>query len=141
MKLFNETPHRGPRALQAYLILIGLAANRQTITYGGLARRMGYTNPKGGAQHIAQHLWPLLYWAEREQLPLISVLVVNTKTGLPGWRGPFSGEEAAAETQRVFNYDWAAIYPPTIEELESAFAEREAESEIRQRLLEREPAA
>jgi hypothetical protein len=25
-----------------------LAANRQTITYGGLARRMGYTNAKGG---------------------------------------------------------------------------------------------
>ena len=39
------------RALQIWLVLIGKAHNRQTTTYGALARTLGYTSP--GAQFIS----------------------------------------------------------------------------------------
>ena len=42
MLRFNQDSHHAKRALQAYLILIGLAADRKTIRYGQLAERMHY---------------------------------------------------------------------------------------------------
>ncbi len=47
---FDETPTRGARVLQIWLILIGFASERKTITYGQLASRntVPHTSPPVG---------------------------------------------------------------------------------------------
>jgi hypothetical protein len=42
MTYFREGSDSVTRAIQIWLILIGLAATRQTITYPALAKAMGY---------------------------------------------------------------------------------------------------
>ena len=45
---FDDDPTNASRALQCYLVLIGCAARRETINYGGLAKRLGYKKSEGG---------------------------------------------------------------------------------------------
>jgi hypothetical protein len=108
------------RAQQAYLLLIGCAAQRATITYGDLAKRMGYREKGGGAGFLAQFLWPLFYWAKENDLPRLGCLVVEANTG------EVASEIAArftnADRERVFAFNWYAIQPPTIEELKRVWA-------------------
>jgi hypothetical protein len=47
VRKFGDDTHYNTRALQAYQILIGLAANRQTLTYGLLSERMSYAGGRG----------------------------------------------------------------------------------------------
>lgn len=106
------------RALQIYLILIGAASRRETITYGKLGPMLGHE--RGGA-FLAQQLGPLMAWCKRNGLPALTTLVVNKETGLPGdgltaVRAP----DVVAEQQRVFDYDWYSLFPPSIDELTTA---------------------
>ena len=115
---FDDNSTTWTRALQVYLVLIGLAANRQTTQYGILCQHhMRWGEAKGlPARHPLGAIWA---WCEERGLPLLNQLVVNAETGVPG--DGARAADAAAEQQRVFAYPWHTIVPPKPKELEAAY--------------------
>lgn len=104
------------RALQVYLILIGAARNRQVLTYGLLAELMGFK----GAGVFAHILGHIMYWCREEGLPSLTSLVVKEDTGLPG-DGLTAPADANIEREKIFQFCWYSILPPTAEELDAAY--------------------
>lgn len=117
IKHFDEVRTNPSRALQLYQILIGLAHNRQTMTYGQLADLVGFK----GAGVFAAKLGHIMYWCVQENLPPLTVLIVNQDTGLPG-DGLTSADDLHRQREEVFGTLWYRIVPPSPEELEAAFA-------------------
>lgn len=109
--------HRPERALQIYLILIGMAANRQTTTYGLLGDQLGF----GGAGVFAQILGLIMTWCSERELPPLTALVVG-RSGIPG-RGLVTVVDADKDRERVYDVNWYAHFPPTLEELRKIKAE------------------
>jgi hypothetical protein len=113
-KKFQHDSTLATRALQTYLVLIGRAANQQTIQYRQLCEQMDY----GVGPILAHPLGRIMDWCAREGLPALTVLVVEKETGLPSTglttvqQGDFP-----AEQQRVFAFDWYSIFPPTLNDL------------------------
>ncbi len=103
------------RALQIWQILIGAARNRQILTYGILSDMLGYR----GAGVLAQQLGHIMYYCQQNELPPLTILVVNQDTGLPG--EGLTGADLNADRESVFRYDWYSIIPPTPEELREAY--------------------
>ena len=100
--------------LRAYLVLIGCAADRQTVTYDALARRI----KRGGPNLLANPLALIARWCQQHSLPVLTCLVVEQTTGLPAAGFAAIGrDEIHREQERVWEFDWYAILPPTIEEL------------------------
>jgi hypothetical protein len=115
--LFRDVSHHPQRALQIYLVLIGLAYNRQNVTYRHLSvNQLKY----GDGGILAGPLDRIMRWCDQNRLPPLTALVVAEETGAPGdglitvtdgnWPMAF---------KTVFDFDWFSIMPPTIEELES----------------------
>jgi hypothetical protein len=104
------------RAQQAYSILIALASNRQTVTYRLLSEKMNYGGGRGDI--LAWPLGRIMRWCKANELPALTSLVVDAKTGLPS-SGLTTVEADAfpAEQQRVYLYDWFSVLPPTGDEL------------------------
>jgi hypothetical protein len=101
-------------ALRSYLVLIGCAADRQTVTYDDLARRV----KRGGPNLLAKPLALITRWCERHDLPALASLVVERATRLPAPGFTTVGrDEIPREQERVWDFDWYAILPPAIEEL------------------------
>lgn len=100
--------------IQAWVILINKARSRQTITYGELSQLMfGKPEPRNSLMRLG-HLYT---YCEEHGLPILPVIVVTKKTGLPADMAPYypnkpDGPEPNAERAKVFNYDWFAIHPP-----------------------------
>lgn len=117
IKRFDEDPTSYTRALQIWQILIAQATNRQTTTYGALARTMGYQTR--GAQFLTNLLEPVMRYCQENVLPPLTIIVVNQQTGKPGV-GLSSLVDLNADREKVFNYPWFTIYPPTLEEFEEA---------------------
>ena len=115
-KLFKDDSTNATRALQIWQILIGKAHNRQTITYKALASLLGYKR----ADILAGMLGRIMMYCEQNNLPPLTILVVNRGTGLPG-AGLTSPTDLHADREKVFEFDWFGLYPPTAEELEQAF--------------------
>jgi hypothetical protein len=111
---FAQLSSAPARALQTYLILIGCAANQQVITYGKLAERAGLLTPT----FLFASLDRLAEWRLKEGLPPLTSLAVAEDTGAPGagYRLPLA--DLAAQQNRARKFDWYAIVPPTIAELE-----------------------
>ena len=63
--------------LRAYLILMGCAADRQTVTYDDLARRID----RGGPNLLARPLDLITRWCQHHRVPAIASLVVEEATG------------------------------------------------------------
>ena len=100
--------------LRAYLILMGCAADRQTVTYDDLARRIN----RGGPNILVRPLDLVTRWCQHHSLPAITSLVVEEATGLPApGYSAVSEDEISREQERVWEFDWYGIFPPTIEEL------------------------
>lgn len=114
---FDEDTHYETRALQIYQILIGLAANRQTITYGLLSDKMGgYAGGRGGI--LAHPLGCIMRWCQTNELPALTTLVVDSQTGLPSvGLTTVENNQFPAECERVFRFGWFAIFPPALDEL------------------------
>jgi putative restriction endonuclease len=116
--LVEENSHVHTRALQAYLVLIGLAWNRQTITYGELSQ---YQMQYGQGGILAGPLGCIMGWCFENRLPSLTAIVVNSETGLPGpglyleVPGNLPGVQ-----QQVFAFNWYSIFPPTVQELQDA---------------------
>lgn len=62
--------------------------SRQVLTYGELGRLIGYTH----VGVIGNVLGPIMAYCERENLPPLTSIVVNEKTGKPGGRIQYPGQ-------------------------------------------------
>lgn len=113
VKQFKEITTRPTRALQAWLILIGRARNRQTLTYSMLDELMTFGNPRALGP-ILDYIWA---YCKIYNLPPLTILVVNKNTGVPS---SGMGEFDFAQQESVFEFDWYSIAPPSAEELENA---------------------
>ncbi|HZU39078.1 MAG TPA: hypothetical protein VFA18_24345, partial [Gemmataceae bacterium] len=89
-------------------VLTGAAHNRQSLTYTLLADRIGM-----GAGTLSGSLDLVMRYCHRNELPPLTVLVVNQETGLPG-AGLSTLEEVNRDRERVFNYPWAKRFPVQI---------------------------
>ena len=98
---------RYQRSLQIWTLLVCAARERKSITYGGVTRAL----EMGGAGVMSFFLEPVMRYCDRNGYPPLTVLVVNQETGLPGG-GLTTLEEANADRERVYRFDWFAIRPP-----------------------------
>ena len=111
---FDQLASAPACALQIYIILIGCAANQQVITYGRLADRAGILTPTrlfASLRHLAE-------WCLLEGLPPLTSLAVAEDTGAPGAGYPLPLGELAAQQNRARKFDWYAIVPPAVADLE-----------------------
>ena len=106
VRRFSDEPILPMRALQIWQILISAARNRQLLTYGILASMLGYER----AGVLAQPLGHIMYYCQQNELPPLTILVVNQDTGVPG--EGLTGADLNADRESVFRYDWYSIIPP-----------------------------
>lgn len=107
------------RALQAWLILIGQARNRQIITYGQLADIMGFPGALPTIDIVT--FIAAFCISQKDTIPPLTAIVVNQKTGLPGEGYPWDFDKISEYQQKVFRYDWYSLIPPTFKEFEEAY--------------------
>lgn len=113
--LFDDNPTLATRALQIWQILISKAHNRQTVTYGILADMLGFK----GAGTLAHMLGHIMFYCQENNLPPLTVIVVNQDTGLPG--EGLTAVELNADRERVFQHNWYGVFPPSPDELSAAY--------------------
>ena len=77
---------------------------------------MDYGNPR----RIGNILGRVMYYCQAAELPPLTILVVNKMTGRPGV-GLALYDDRDALRERVFNYDWFGMVPPTPAELKTAW--------------------
>ena len=114
---FDQMGSAPARALQIYLVLIGCAANRQTIPYTALAKRLGLLTPTW----LPASLSYLADWCLEEGLPPLTSLAVADDSGIPGPGYPVPLESLSAQQSRTHKFDWYAIIPPTMHDLERPY--------------------
>jgi len=116
VRYFDDIRTDESRAFQVYLILIGLAYERKIATYGMIADLLGFK----GAGTLARILGHIIIWCEANDLPRLTVLVVNQETGLPG-EGIGELSDLDAQREQVFQFNWFSLVPPTPEELDASY--------------------
>ena len=89
-------------------VLVATAAERRTITYGGLQRAVGLPGVTGHV--MGAPLARIREWCDGAGKPDLTVLVVGAGTGRPG--GGYHGG-ADAERERVYARNWWAVTPPS----------------------------
>lgn len=106
-------------AAAAWKILVETAQDRQTITSGDLSGRLGRPVPVG----IGVILDHVGYYCTRQGFPPLTVLAVNAQTQRAGegWDRAHPGRDQEIARHGVWGYDWAALTPPTPEELADAY--------------------
>lgn len=117
---FKDNSNRSRRAIQAWLILLSTAMNRQTITYTDLSIKMYEHYAAGTLSEVLGHI---AFYCNSNDLPPLTALVVNKETGLPGADIPVS-EDLNMLREQVYQFDWYSIFPPTEEELKQANKEK-----------------
>jgi hypothetical protein len=112
--------NRSERASQIWAVLAWAARNRQTLTYGQVAKLIGV--PTAG---LGQLLEPIQSYCLVNRLPPLTVLVVQQDTGLPGpgFTGASASEFAKAQAD-TFAKDWLEHGNPQPDRLEIAVKER-----------------
>lgn len=113
LRRFSENSRNPLRAVQIWQILVSKAHNRQTMTYGDVADLIGY----GGASPIGGILGYIMVYCDKNDLPPLTVLVVKNDTGLPSY-GLSTSADYHSDREKVFNYNWYDIIPPSEEEFE-----------------------
>ena len=74
--------------------------------------------PVVGTATMARPLDLITRWCQQHSVPAIASLVVEQATGLPApGFAAVSKDEIPREQERVLEFDWYGILPPTIEEL------------------------
>ena len=104
------------RALQAWQYVIGKAAARQIVQYEELRVLMEYPD----SRPLGVILACIADYCQQNQLPPLTLLVVN-ESGVPG--GGFAAEEQAnyhTAREKVFNFPWFGIVPPSIDDFQRA---------------------
>jgi hypothetical protein len=103
------------RALQAWLVLVGKAARRETVTYGDLAVAMFGSRSTFRLGRILGHI---AFYCDQHRLPPLNCIVVGKVAGKPGWGIPVYSDK---ERERVYREDWFDIVPPSPDDLRAAF--------------------
>lgn len=115
VKYYGRRDKHEMRAQQIWPILTASAHNRQIITYKKLAKLIGVGGPgvlgKGPLDRIA-------YYCIQNDLPPLTSLVVNEKTGLPGNGIPV--KKSATQREAVYNHSWFNIVAPTPDQFREA---------------------
>jgi len=119
MAQFNPSSKHPARAVQAWLILVGAAMNRQTFTYLGLSQLMYRRNAAGVLDKILGHV---AFYCNEQGLPPLTSIVVGKGRGTPGQEIPLDMASLDSARERVYAHDWYNEYPPTEEELAAAMA-------------------
>lgn len=112
---FNPHSPLEKRALQAWLILIGMAERRETVTYTDLAITMFGTH---ALRHLGKILGHIAHYCEQHRLPHLNCIVVGKYRGTPGWAVPVYSDR---ERERVYRQSWFHVVPPSPEELKTAW--------------------
>jgi hypothetical protein len=118
MKTFNPTAEHPSRAVQAWQILVGMAMNRQTITYKGLSKLM-YGKEAAGV--LAAILGHLAFYCEDNNIPPLTALVLGLGPGKPGDGIPVDPARIDEERENVYQHDWYNICPPSETDLAAAY--------------------
>ncbi len=92
--------------------------NRQTVTYEGLSILM-YKKEAAGV--LAAILGHIAFYCMDNDIPPLTTLVVGKGPGKPGDRIPLDPAKFDEERERVYQYDWHDIYPPSEADLAAAF--------------------
>lgn len=116
MQTFNPHASREHRAFQAWLILIKHATERRTITYQALSIEM-HGKPAQGT--LAGVLGCIAFFCRENDLPALNCIVVRKGTGTSGHGIPEGGDEMR---ERVYEFPWYNLYPPTPADLADAFS-------------------
>jgi hypothetical protein len=121
MRKLNPSSAHPDRAVQMWQILTAAAMQRQTLTYEILAQKVYQRDAQGVLNQILGHI---AFYCIENDLPLLTVLVVNKGTGQPGWNIPADRTPGSIdqERERVYATDWYDIYPPNAQELAAAMA-------------------
>jgi hypothetical protein len=117
MPQFNPNSKHPARALQAWIILVGAAMNRQTLTYEGLSVKMYQKKAAGVLDKILGHV---AFYCIQQGLPPLTSIVVGKGRGTPGQDIPLEAVALDGGRERVYAYDWYDEYPPTAEQLAAA---------------------
>lgn len=117
MARFNPTSKHPARAVQAWIILVGAAMNRQTLTYLGLSQLMYRRNAAGVLDKVLGHV---AFYCIEKGLPPLTAIVVGKGRGTPGQDIPLEMASLDGARERVYAYDWFDQYPPTEIELVAA---------------------
>jgi hypothetical protein len=117
-KLFNPSSPNSVRAVQAWQILIGMAMRRQTITYENLSYLMYNKKAQGVLDKILGHI---AFYCNENELPALTSIVVGKRRGTPGHGIPTNLLEIDKEHEKVYEYNWYDIYPPSETELKIAY--------------------
>ncbi|MBY0612901.1 MAG: hypothetical protein K2P80_12035 [Beijerinckiaceae bacterium] len=98
------------RIARCYDLLLAQVGLGKTITYGEFAPQLGVA-PIG----IGAYLMPILNWCRASRHPELPIVVVSRRTRKPN--GPYEDRMIAAETAKVFAFDWTKIERPSPWEL------------------------
>ena len=103
---------RGPngKVVKTYLIFIGMAAKRETTTYGTIAAALGMSVAREVGR---QCLDPISEFCKANGFPNLSALVVNAGTGEPG-DAYLDRIGLYREREAVYAFDWTGYAPPTV---------------------------
>jgi hypothetical protein len=124
MLSFNPSSSHPDRAYQAWLILIGAAMNRQTLTYEGLSVLMYRRKAQGVLDRILGHV---AFYCIEHGLPPLTSIVVGKKRGTPGADIPIDLSQRDMERERVHTHDWYDEFPPNPMQLKSAYEAHKAQ--------------
>ena len=116
---FNPSSNHPSRALQAWLILVGAAMNRQTLTYQSLSELMYNKEAAGVLNEVLGHV---AFFCKAHKLPSLTTIVVGKGRGTPGAEIPVDPSQMDREREKVYSFDWFNVVPPTTRELAASFA-------------------
>lgn len=91
----------------------GVTMRKKCMTYGDLALKMGYPDPRAG-HTLGRQLGIIGYYCRLNDLPPLNAIVVNQDTNLPGSEVVLrEGASLRNEQLAVIKEDWFSIRPPT----------------------------
>lgn len=111
---FHPNSTREERALQAWIILVGVATRRQTIRYAALAQPMFHSK---ALRHMGPILGHIAAYCKENKHPDLNCIVVNTR----GRAGSSIPRDSDRLREKVFDYRWYDFMPPSPIELKAAF--------------------
>jgi hypothetical protein len=117
-KTFSPTSEMADRAVQAWQILVCKAMNRQTLTYLELSRLMYGKDAAGTLDKILGHV---AYFCNANALPPLTSIVVGKGRGTPGHDIPADLSKIDAARERVYEFDWYDVFPPSRDDLRTAY--------------------
>lgn len=106
------------RAAQIWAVLALAAHNRQVLTYPILSRLIGV--PQSA---LGKLLEPVQSYCLVESLPLLTILVVSSRTGLPG-TGFIAANDIPRAQHEVFSFNWLTHPAPSPDLLARAVSVR-----------------